>query len=212
MPSRSSTIWSALSGRPHGWLASETSGPMHVTFVVRGTGSGRVAADYLFDERDAAGQPRAGVEVLRGDPEQVVAVADSLEFEHKYRSAVIEETTPSRFTTTAPLWRFVFACLAATIVWMNTAAHARFLAPESQLQSTRRPVTARLMRQCASDATRWRRGPSIAAGGVRPTGQPSDWRPGNLMAGEHRSSDSDVGGSLRTGSRSSAPASVASGP
>ena len=61
---------------------------MHVKFIARGTGSARAAADYLLGERDAAGQPRAGVEVLRGDPEQVAAVADSLEFEHKYRSAV----------------------------------------------------------------------------------------------------------------------------
>ena len=62
---------------------------MHVKFIDRGTGSAGAAVDYLLGERDAAGQPRAGVEVLRGDPEQVAAVADSLEFEHKYRSAVI---------------------------------------------------------------------------------------------------------------------------
>ena len=62
---------------------------MHVKFIARGTGSAGAAVDYLLGERDAAGQPRAGVEVLRGDPEQVAAVADSLAFEHKYRSAVI---------------------------------------------------------------------------------------------------------------------------
>ena len=61
---------------------------MHVQFIARGTGSARAAADYLLGEPDSAGQPRAGVEVLRGDPEQVAAVADLLEFEHKYRSAV----------------------------------------------------------------------------------------------------------------------------
>ena len=32
---------------------------------------------------------REGGEVLRGDPDMVAAVADSLEFEHKYRSIVI---------------------------------------------------------------------------------------------------------------------------
>ena len=52
----------------------------------------------LLGERDAAGQPRAGVEVLRGDPEQVAAVADSLEFEHKYRSAVIAWSPEDRPT------------------------------------------------------------------------------------------------------------------
>ena len=45
-----------------------------------------------------AGQPRAGVEVFRGDPEQVAAVADSLEFEHKYRSAVIAWSPEDRPT------------------------------------------------------------------------------------------------------------------
>ena len=62
---------------------------MHVKFIAHGTGSAGVAADYLLGERDAAGQPCADVEVLRGDPEQVAAIADSLEFDHKYRSAVI---------------------------------------------------------------------------------------------------------------------------
>ena len=35
------------------------------------------------------GRDREGVEVLRGDPNMVAAVADSLGFEHKYRSIVI---------------------------------------------------------------------------------------------------------------------------
>ena len=41
---------------------------MLVKFLARGTGSARDAADYLLGERDAAGKPREGVEVLRGDP------------------------------------------------------------------------------------------------------------------------------------------------
>ena len=52
---------------------------MLVKFLARGTGSAR----------DAAGKPRAGVEVLRGDPHQVAAVADTLPFDHKYTSGVI---------------------------------------------------------------------------------------------------------------------------
>jgi len=52
-------------------------------FLARGTGSAGAAADYLLGERDAAGKPREGVEVLRGDPHQVAAVADTLPFEHK---------------------------------------------------------------------------------------------------------------------------------
>ena len=62
---------------------------MLVKFLARGTGSARDAADYLLGERDAAGKPREGVEVLRGDPHQVAAVADTLPFEHRYTSGVI---------------------------------------------------------------------------------------------------------------------------
>ena len=47
------------------------------------------AADYLVGERDAMGREREGVEVVRGNPDMVAAVADSLEFEHKYTSVVI---------------------------------------------------------------------------------------------------------------------------
>ena len=44
---------------------------MHIKFLARGTGSARDAADYLLGERDAAGKPREGVEVLRGNPDMV---------------------------------------------------------------------------------------------------------------------------------------------
>ena len=62
---------------------------MLVKFLARGTGSARAAADYLLGERDATGKPREGVEVLRGNPHQVAAVADALAFDHKYTSGVI---------------------------------------------------------------------------------------------------------------------------
>ena len=62
---------------------------MHVKFLAHGTGSARNAANYLLGERDAAGKPREGVEVLRGDPNDVADMADSLEFEHRYTSGVI---------------------------------------------------------------------------------------------------------------------------
>ena len=58
-------------------------------FITRGTGSARAAVDYLLGERDAAGKPRDGVEVRRGDPDMVAAVANALKFEHKYTSGVI---------------------------------------------------------------------------------------------------------------------------
>ena len=54
-----------------------------------GIGSARMAVDYLLGERDTAGKPRDGVEVRRGDPDMVAAVADTPKFEHKYTSGVI---------------------------------------------------------------------------------------------------------------------------
>ena len=62
---------------------------MHIKFLAHGTGSCSQAAGYLLGERDHAGHVRAGVEVLRGDPAQVAAVADALEFRHKYTSGVL---------------------------------------------------------------------------------------------------------------------------
>ena len=60
---------------------------MLVKFLARGTGSAAAAADYLLGAHDVAGQPGEGVEVLRGDPHQVAAMADALEFKHKWSSA-----------------------------------------------------------------------------------------------------------------------------
>ena len=54
---------------------------MHIKCLRRGTGSAGKAAAYLVGERDAMGREREGVEVLRGDPDMVAAVADSLDFE-----------------------------------------------------------------------------------------------------------------------------------
>ena len=62
---------------------------MHLKFLPHGKGSAGAAVDYLVGERDAEGQEREGVEVLRGNPDMVAAVADSLEFERKYTSVVI---------------------------------------------------------------------------------------------------------------------------
>ncbi|MDD2451292.1 relaxase/mobilization nuclease domain-containing protein [Sulfurovum sp.] len=62
---------------------------MHIKFINRGTGSAKSAEAYLLKERDHRGEVRESVEVVRGDPAQVTAVADSLDFKHRYRSAVI---------------------------------------------------------------------------------------------------------------------------
>ena len=62
---------------------------MLVKFLSHGKGSARAAVEYLVGERDAAGQEREGVEVVRGNPDMVAAVVDSLDFERRYTSAVI---------------------------------------------------------------------------------------------------------------------------
>ena len=62
---------------------------MHIKFLARGTGSAAAAATYLLAKRDAAGRKRAAVEVLRGDPREVAAIADALPFKHRYTSGVV---------------------------------------------------------------------------------------------------------------------------
>ena len=62
---------------------------MHIKFINRGTGSAKSAEDYTLQEHDHKGEIRESVEVLRGNPSQVTAVADSLDFKHKYTSGVI---------------------------------------------------------------------------------------------------------------------------
>jgi len=62
---------------------------MHIKFLNRGQGSARSALDYTLGKYDSNKKERQSVEVLRGNTEQVTAVADSLEFKHRYRSAVI---------------------------------------------------------------------------------------------------------------------------
>jgi len=62
---------------------------MHIKFLKHGSGNAKKAANYLTQEHGHNGTRREAVEVLRGDPYQVAAVADSLDFDLKYRSAVI---------------------------------------------------------------------------------------------------------------------------
>ena len=54
-----------------------------------GSRTGAGAADYLVDFRDHKGRERPGVEVLRGNPEFVGNVIDSLPFEHRFTQAII---------------------------------------------------------------------------------------------------------------------------
>ena len=71
---------------------------MLIKFTKHGSGSGVGAAGYLTQELDWKGEERADVRVLRGDPDQVAALADSLDFKNKYTSAVIAWSPEDRPT------------------------------------------------------------------------------------------------------------------
>ena len=71
---------------------------MHIKFLAHGTGDPQKAADYLLAHSDYKGVPRPEVQVLRGDPQQVARVVDSLPQVHRYTSGVIawaHEDAPS---------------------------------------------------------------------------------------------------------------------
>ena len=62
---------------------------MHIKFLNHGKGKTSKATDYIMAEKDHTGKVReTPAVVLRGNPEQTGTLGDSLEFEHKYRSAV----------------------------------------------------------------------------------------------------------------------------
>ncbi len=62
---------------------------MHIKFLDTGTGSARAAMNYLLKEKDHKQKIRAVVKILRGNPELVTQLAETLTFKHIYRSAVI---------------------------------------------------------------------------------------------------------------------------
>lgn len=62
---------------------------MHIKFLDSGAGSALDAAEYLLAVKDAKGELRAGVEILRGDLYQLAALADSLDFKYRYSSVVV---------------------------------------------------------------------------------------------------------------------------
>ena len=66
---------------------------MHHKFTGHGKpvkgGGGRRAVAYLLADHDHQGEHRPDVQVLRGDPHAVAAVADSLDFSRTYTSGVI---------------------------------------------------------------------------------------------------------------------------
>jgi len=62
---------------------------MHIKFIKTGKGSASAAKEYLLQKEDHKGITRADIQVLRGNPEHVTQLAESLKFKHKYTSGVI---------------------------------------------------------------------------------------------------------------------------
>lgn len=79
---------------------------MHIKFLKHGTGSGQRAVDYLLGVQDHSGKARAGVRVLRGHPQQLADVIDSLNFVHRYTSGVVAWAPDDR-PTEAQLVQFI---------------------------------------------------------------------------------------------------------
>lgn len=62
---------------------------MYFKFLENGVGDPARAASYLIDDKDHQNRPRAGVQVLRGDPSTFAALAQSSPHKYKYTSVVI---------------------------------------------------------------------------------------------------------------------------
>jgi hypothetical protein len=92
---------------------------MHVKWLKHGAGNAKSATAYLLADHDHKGIERAGVEVLRGNPEQVAEVANSLDFSRRYSSGVIawareDAPTPAQIQQTLDEFeRVTFAGLEA---------------------------------------------------------------------------------------------------
>ena len=145
---------------------------MYIKCLRRGRGSARTAADYLVGERDAAGHRREGVEVLRGHPDLVAAVADSLEFKRKYTSVVIAwapEDRPTAAQVDAVLDEFEQTAWAGLepdrYSWTAVlhrerggGVHVHVLAAQCDLQTGRNlniapPGWQRTLTRCATPST-----------------------------------------------------------
>jgi len=122
---------------------------MHIKFIDTGKGSASSAQSYLLREHDHKGEIRESVQVLRGNPDQVTAVAESLEFKHTYRSAVIawhkdDHPTPKQIQEVLDEFeRVAFAGLEPNqytyyAVWhgeRNGSGHIHIVTPRVELQT-----------------------------------------------------------------------------
>jgi len=62
---------------------------MRISFLNHSTGSGSHAIEYIMGAKDSHGVTRERIEVLRGNPEEVGKLIDSLSTVHRYTSGVV---------------------------------------------------------------------------------------------------------------------------
>ncbi len=122
---------------------------MHIKFINRGQGMAKDAEIYTLQSHDHNGKLRESVELLRGNPSLVTAVADSLSFKHRYRSAVIawhKDDKPTKEQIKEVLEEFervAFAGLESNqytyyAVWHGEddgSGHIHLITPRVELQS-----------------------------------------------------------------------------
>lgn len=122
---------------------------MHIKWLKHGKGDARKATAYVLAERYHQGIERAGVEVLRGNPEQVAEVANALDFSRRYSSGVIswakdDAPTPAQIQQTVDEFAAVaFAGMDADrISWtavqhieQNGAIHVHILVARVDLET-----------------------------------------------------------------------------
>lgn len=114
-------------------------------------GSGADAINYLLGERDHKGEIRAGVEVLRGNPQLTADLIDSLKSEHRYTSGVIawtkeDDPTPEEIQAVITDWeRVAFAGLkksqytycAVLHIEADGSKHIHMIVPRVNLEDGR---------------------------------------------------------------------------
>ena len=102
---------------------------MHIKFTKHGKGCPRKAVGYLLAEKDAKGDLRPEIQTLRGDAKTFVAIAESLDFDYRYSSAVIawskeDNPTDEQIQETLDLFeKHAFAGLDPTRYHMNAVLH-----------------------------------------------------------------------------------------
>lgn len=122
---------------------------MHILWKPHGRGSAKAAAAYLLAPHDHLGRKRASVRVLRGSPDLVAAVADSLPYVWRYSSAVVawapeDAPTPEQIDLVLrDFSRLAFAGLEDRVAWAavqhedDGGVHVHILVARADLKTLR---------------------------------------------------------------------------